>query len=193
MSDFASAIYGDNPAPSAEHPWVDPATGKLAPGPGTQPAGTSAADAVYSGTPAPNGNPMHDGSVHSGLRGSLQDLVDAGQLEASQALEIGRTITAEAEAAGFTGADADVLLRDLNRPIGDPKAAQVERGEAVRQLRAAYGDRAEATLAAGLRVLRSKAPALSIALARSKAGNSPALTMHVARLGERAMRGGSKR
>lgn len=193
MSNAADVLYGSHPAPSAEHPWVDPATGTLAPAPGKPGQQPSAGASIFADdSPVQQGNPMMDGSVHSNLRSTLQDLVDSGQVEQSQAHLIGQTLTSEADAIGLAGGELDVAMRDLNRPVGDPKAAQAERGEAVRQLRAAYGDRAEATLAAGLKVLQSKAPLLSVALARSAAGNNPSLTMHVARLGERALKGGRR-
>lgn len=147
---------------------------------------TPASVGLYSADAQPGGNPLNDGSVHSGLRGTLQDLVDAGHVEAGDALTLGRTISAEAGAVGLCGAELDVALRDLNRPI-DPKTSQRQRGEAVAALRREYGDRGEEVLAAGLKVLRSKAPTFAAALARSAAGDDPALVRHVARLGAQAL------
>jgi len=192
MIDIANGIYGDStPAPSSgSHPYVDPATGRVAPAPGTQPAEGGAG--IY-GSAAPGGNPLLDGSVHSNLRSTLQDMVDAGQVEQHQALAIGRTLTAEASAIGLTGAELDVALRDINRPLDEPKVEQRVRGAAVADLRHEYGANAERVLAAGVAVLQAKAPNLAAALARSKAGNSVDVVRHVARLGERALRGGTKK
>lgn len=189
---IANTLYGDTPS-NGQHPYVDPATGRLAPAPGTQPAAPAAPGAgIYGDTSAAGGNPLNDGSVHSNLRSTLQEMVDAGQVEAGQALTIGRTITAEASAIGLAGAELDVAMRDLSRPLGDPKVEQRVRGAAVADLRQTYGANAERVLAAGVAVLQAKAPNLAAALARSKAGNSVDVVRHVARLGEKALRGGKR-
>lgn len=172
MSDIANSLYGDDGGGAAQ-------VAKPAANLNTD----STAASIFSEAPAATGNPLGDGTVHSNLRGHLQDLVDAGQVELGDALRIGRSITAEADAIGLRGAELDVALRDLARPI-EPKAAQRQRGEAVASLRREYGDRAEQVLAAGLKVLRQRAPTLAAALARSAAGNDLQLVRHVARLGD---------
>lgn len=174
MSDIANSLYGDDGGGAAQV--AKPAA----------PETDSTAASIFSEAPAAAGNPLGDGTVHSNLRGHLQDLVDAGQVELGDALRIGRSITAEADAIGLHGAELDVALRDVARPI-EPKAAQRQRGEAVAALRREYGDRAEQVLAAGLKELRAKAPTLAAALASSAAGNDPALVRHVARLGEQTI------
>lgn len=167
-SAFAQTLYGRQDAPAADR---------------TEPR-DERAQAFYGGEREPT--TLRDGSIHGHLASALESAIEAGHVERSEAISLGRALTREAEAAGLNGEDLDIAMRDINRQPGAD--AQRQRGEAVAQLREAFGDRAEQALQAGLAVLRQRAPNLAAALARSAAGNNPVIVAHVARLGEQARR-----
>lgn len=146
------------------------------------PAVDADAQLFYGSQPEPTS--IRDGSVHSNLASALEAMIERGEVERGEAFAIGRTLTNEAAAVGLGGGAGDSMFRDLNVAAGPE--SQRDRAEAVAALREAYGDAAEAKLAAGLKVLRERAPNLAAALAQSKAGNSREMALHVVRLGGRA-------
>lgn len=168
-SDLGSALYGSTaPAPARERPVERDST----------------AASIYSGGRQAEPTSIRDGSVHSNLAGHLEAMIERGEVERSDAFAIGRTLTSEAQAIGLGGSNGDAMFRDLNVAAGPE--SQRDRADAVAALREEYGAQAEAKLAAGLKVLRERAPNLAQALASSKAGNSREMALYVARLGERA-------
>jgi len=156
-----------------------------APAPSTTQSSDSASNEFYSTDAQAEPTNLYDGSVNNQLASSLASLIEAGEIERSEAVTVGRTLTSEAQAVGLAGGDIDTVFRDLNQPI-DPKTSQRDRAAAVAALREEYGSAAESKLAAGLKVLRERAPNLAAILAQSAVGNRRELALHVARLGERA-------
>src|SRR5690606_2185020 len=106
-----------------------------APAPSTTQSTMSDADLFYGSTDA-QAEPtnLYDGSVNNQLASSLAGLIEAGEIERSEAVTVGRTLTSEAQAVGLAGGDIDTVFRDLNQPI-DPKTSQRDRAQAVASLR----------------------------------------------------------